>query len=618
MSWPQKCIQTYDDNLHLAGKTTATIKYPLTPLFFISQKVQIEIELSEQATFITAARLENEDTLIPATESSGGRSSGIAAHPLCDNLGYLGMADKGKPYSEKFKAYRKELSAWAESKFTHEIPQIVLAYVDQKTVLTDLEQAGVIERGAPKDKIEKLMVRFVIQKENGERESCATCESLFRAYEAYYLSNYKEEENDLCYLTGDTVPIASNHPKGIYNGAYGAKLISANDNTNYTFRGRFSTGDEALCIGAVASQKVHNALRWVIANQRYICGNRVFVAWNTQKTDIAKPWSLAMDEDEEEAETDSFTMPEYQEKLKRYLNGQLQALEKVDRDVQVMSLQAATTGRLSITYYNELDGDVYFQRIAQWYGDCCWFFFRKEKGKETVTSPKPIDIVRYAFGTERENPKNEKVKNKKPGKYIDVNEDVLTEQMQTVFHSILDNAPIPNHIKQALVTKCMCRQAYEKGHYSQLMRITCAVLRKYYKDKNKEVKMELDNQERDRSYLFGRILAVAEKVERSTYNKEEQTREPNAIRLWSAFVQHPMATWNTLEELLHPYYQKLNPGSRMFFRNLISEIVSLFREEDMADRNRQLEDTYLFGYYLQRRELFKKSNENENNEIEEE
>lgn len=130
--------------------------------------------------------------------------------------------------------------------------------------------------------------------------------------------------------------------------------------------------------------------------------------------------------------------------------------------------------------------------------------------------------------------------------------------------------------------------------------------------------MELDNQERDRSYLFGRILAIAERAERSTYSADEQKREPNAIRLWSAFVQHPMTTWMTLERLLIPYYQKMNTGSRIYYKNLIADIVSLFRDGDMADKNRPLEDMYLIGYYLQRREFFKKSNENENKENEEE
>ena len=127
--------------------------------------------------------------------------------------------------------------------------------------------------------------------------------------------------------------------------------------------------------------------------------------------------------------------------------------------------------------------------------------------------------------------------------------------------------------------------------------------------------MKLDTTETNRSYLFGRILAIAERVERSAYSKDEQNREPNAIRLWSAFVQRPMSTWMTLEGLLNPYFQKVSPASRTYFRNLLSEVVGLLQEEDLDNRNRQLDDLFLIGYYLQRKEFFK-NNEVENKEEE--
>lgn len=126
--------------------------------------------------------------------------------------------------------------------------------------------------------------------------------------------------------------------------------------------------------------------------------------------------------------------------------------------------------------------------------------------------------------------------------------------------------------------------------------------------------MELDNQERNRSYLFGRILAIAERVERSAYAQDEQGREPSAVRLWSAFVQHPMTTWKNLEQALIPYYQKLKPGIRAYYKNLIAEVVTLFREEDMPNMNRQLDEMYLIGYYLQRRDFY----QNKKQAIEEE
>ena len=122
--------------------------------------------------------------------------------------------------------------------------------------------------------------------------------------------------------------------------------------------------------------------------------------------------------------------------------------------------------------------------------------------------------------------------------------------------------------------------------------------------------MKLDLENQDRSYLYGRLLAVCEKVERTTYDRGE-SRETNAIRLQSAFVNHPMQTWKILEGLLNPYFQKLRPGSREYYRELISSIAASFQDEDAMALNQELKETYLLGYYLQRAELNKKKEEKE-------
>lgn len=74
-------------------------------------------------------------------------------------------------------------------------------------------------------------------------------------------------------ITGSYDIPAKQHPKGIipFNG--NAKLISANDNSNFTYRGRFSDDAQAATVGYIASQKAHNALRWLAAEQ----GARVVV-----------------------------------------------------------------------------------------------------------------------------------------------------------------------------------------------------------------------------------------------------------------------------------------------------------------------------------------------------
>ena len=119
--------------------------------------------------------------------------------------------------------------------------------------------------------------------------------------------------------------------------------------------------------------------------------------------------------------------------------------------------------------------------------------------------------------------------------------------------------------------------------------------------------MVLDTNNQDRSYLFGRMLAVMEYAERSTY-KDGEDREPNAVRMQSVFSQRPMYAANILENKLKPYIQRLSPGKKILCSNLMGEIYSLFRPEDADKLNRPLEDTYLLGYYLQRNELYSKKN----------
>ena len=177
---------------------------------------------------------------------------------------------------------------------------------------------------------------------------------------------------------------------------------------------------------------------------------------------------------------------------------------------------------------------------------------------------------------------------------------------------MLDRQPMPRDIVSALVNRTSTPLAYSRNSRETLLSTTCAIIIKYYIDRGilkgdkDEMKLNLEN--RDRSYLFGRLLAVFEKVERSTYEKGEK-RDPNAIRLQSAYVNHPLKTWKILEDALKPYFQKLNPGSREYYKRLISEITEQFCEEDSALLNQELKETYILGYYLQRAELNKKKDD---------
>lgn len=116
--------------------------------------------------------------------------------------------------------------------------------------------------------------------------------------------------------------------------------------------------------------------------------------------------------------------------------------------------------------------------------------------------------------------------------------------------------------------------------------------------------MSLEPEKKDISYQFGRLLAVLEKAERDTYDKEER-REPNAMRLQSVYVQRPMHTFRILcEQVKNAYFPRLNPGSRVFYDNLMGEIIEKIDGYSENEQNRALADSYLLGYYLQKNALY--------------
>ena len=92
------------------------------------------------------------------------------------------------------------------------------------------------------------------------------------------------DENPLCMISGETIVPARQHPKGIIPMNGNAKLISANDTSNFTYRGRFTDDQQAVTISYEASQKAHNALRWLAVEQgaRIVFGGRTFLCWNPQ------------------------------------------------------------------------------------------------------------------------------------------------------------------------------------------------------------------------------------------------------------------------------------------------------------------------------------------------
>lgn len=586
----QKAVETYDSHKSLVGVYREG-QAVLAPVSHIVTAANLEIAINEDGHFVSAAAVDKSQPkiAIPATESSAGRTSAPCAHPLCDQIGYL------IPGNEvKYRLYVDQLSDWAASEYAHPKLAPILKYVKGETVLTDLLSCGLVsldDKGKPEN--EKLLVRWRVLGDG--TEECWKDRSLFDAFIRYYAEK-SEGAHALCMVTGDKTAAAGQHPKGIIPINGNAKLISANDSSGFTYRGRFAEEWQAAAVGYEASQKAHNALRWLAQEQGVTYGGRTFLCWNPQGKPVVPATGRFA----------AFSKPvfepsDYREALKKTLEGMREKLEPAD-GVVIAAFDAATTGRLALTYYNELLGSDFLQRLHDWDATCCWKDWRFG-----IQSPTLRQIVNCAFGTQQTE------------KGVTTDDRVLRQQIQRLISCRVDRAAMGADIVKALVSRASRPLAYEENVRENILFTACAVIRKYRYDKFKEEwEMALEPEKLDRSYQFGRLLAVMEKVERDTYDSGEG-REPNAIRQQSVFCQRPMYTANLLEKQLErAYFPRLRPGSRIWYKNLIGQIMDTISQFPQEEWNNPLSDSYLMGYYLQRSALYTGKNNNDTEEKEHE
>lgn len=599
----QAALRTYESQAHLAG-IPVDGRETLAPISHILQKAQIELTIHQDGTFQEARTVSKAQarTIIPVSEGSASRTGNvIRPHPLSDQLEYLSPLG-----SDKCNAYLSLLGRWAQSEHSHPKVQAVLRYVQGGTILTDLAASGIIslqEDGSLADgkvdgvNYEKCMVRWRILSPAAGPSACWQDPSLFESYIAFYHGLQDPDTAEPCVLCGELDIPAQSHPKGMVAANFGAKLISSNDGSGFTYRGRFANISQVGSVGYTASQKAHNALRWLVANYGVVMGGRTFVWWNPSGNPLPLLDFLGMNSEL----PPQATFVDYRQQLLSALQGYQLKLSASD-DVIIAALDAATTGRLSVTYYNELNASDFFLRLQKWYLSCVW-----NTSLRGMWSPSLKEIVRCAFGTQRSD-------------FIEVDDRVLREHVQRLLHCILDCQKLPYDIVQALIHRANQPLAYNPGNRERVLAVTCALVRKYQNELGEHEKevctLSLDKENRDRSYLYGRLLAVAELVERSTYSRDEK-REPNAIRLQSVFSERPLYAWGILEKALIPYYQSLAPGLRNYYKRIVQEIVDALSADDPA-LDSKLDDIYLLGYYHQRFELTKKKDQNkteeENNE----
>lgn len=626
MNWIQSLYETYENCQNMLGYSSDAAR-PLLPICHITTQTHIEVVIDGKGNFRRAQIVDKDGstTIIPATESSAGKA-GIKpeCHPLSDKLQYLAgdFVDYGgevtsgfsKDPIEPYQNFVGLLTKWCQSEYSDPKARAVLAYVQKKSLMRDLATQKILlldgngklqsKENAKRDKNvkdifsvvgsqDKAFVRWAIESPESSEPRAWLDRGLWESWINYYL--YSRTDTGLCMVTGQEQLLTDNHPKYIRREGDNAKIISANDASGFTFRGRFIDDAQACGVGMETSQKAHYALAWLISRQGYQAGDLAVVAWAISGAKILQPTedtyaALYGNLVPEESKT-ADTAQDVAIRLKKKIAGYRQEIGERG-DVVVMAVDTATesTARLSIVYYRALKGSEFLQRIETWHETCAWrhtYHYSKEQKRYIPFdgAPAPADIAEAAYANNRN------------GKF-DLDDKLRKSTVKRLLPCIVDGQPVPRDLVESVVRRASNRVGLEDWQWSKTLTIACALFRKHKEGKEK-LEMSLDETRTTRDYLYGRLLAIADDLEELALYKAKEKRATNAARYMQQFSQRPYQTWKQIHEALTPYMIRL--GGAHFYKNLIAQVINL--NPEAFEGNKPLTGEYLLGYYCQRQEL---------------
>ncbi len=502
---------------------------------------------------------------------------------------------------------------------------------------------GVFDQGAA------FVAWQVINSELGSQAKTSQAEtwkdnSLFDSWQQFYAT--LDSTDGFCYITGQNRPLASKHPNRILRSATNAKLISANDMDSFTFLGRFTDnkasikahGLQGANISAVVTEKAHAALSWLLARQGREEAGQAVVAWAISGTDTLQPTepldkSAAFDiiENAEQSVQINFEAADAEEfenmdnedsaqerdvideeaplpfkhsnnlghlfatHLNNTMQGYRQKLAAHDQ-ISIITLEAATPGRMAVTYYHESMPNDYIDALESWHRQFAWYFTYADsetnERKLTLKAPTPKQIAHVAYGARLS--------------------DALKKQVVSqVLPCIVEGAArqFPWQLVDLSIKRACNPLALDNWEWEQAVGVACALYRGYYlrqsDDKQRSYTVALQTDYNNRDYLYGRLLAVAEDIENLALRIAGEKRSTTAQRYMQQFANRPFTTWRNIELALKPYENRLKSnraGYLVNMQDLLDQIMSRFDVEDFSNDS-ALSGEFLLGYHSQKMQI---------------
>lgn len=627
MSWLHRLYETYEQ---CADKNQFS-KDPLLPIRHTTQKADLEVTIDAEGNFQRANVIMKDDqtTIVPCTEESEGRTgSRPVNHPLCDKLQYVagdfqkfgGEVTSGfsnNPH-EPYRKYVDTLTNWCKSDYSHPKLAAILEYVKKGRIIDDLVQEKILfldsqktllkewtgdEQTTPpifkktKDRDKgphEAFIRWRVEVPGNLQSKTWNDQEVRKSWIEYNETQHTKQ--GMCMVTGKKRELAKQHPANLRHDGDKAKLISSNDTSGYTFRGRFEDADQACTVSFDVTQKAHKSLKWLIKHQGFKNGSQVIVAWAVSGEDIPDPIANSatlFKSETREVETCAQSQGDagqtFALRLNKYIAGYRVTLGSTN-NIVVMALDSATPGRMAILYYRELNGSDFLDRVQGWHQVFSWHQNYPNKLR-FFGAPSPNDIAEAAYGPSKD----------------DTLKKLHKKTVERLLHCIIDGQAIPRDLMESTIRRTCNRSGFKHWQFEKFLGIACSLFKGSFKERNYQMALEHDRTTRD--YLYGRLLAIAEHIEGRALYLADEKRDTNVAKLMQRFAERPYSTWRSIELALTPYKTRLRakrPTFLMEMEKRLDEVSGKFQTQDFLDDQR-LSGEFLLGYHCQREELWKGS-----------
>lgn len=630
MSLLTALLDSYDYALEhdMVGKPDAYGNL-LVPMFYDSVdsdgKNILEVIISKEGRFIAYDYVPKGETIIfPVTEDSAARSSNVAPHPIVDNMSYV--VQDGSPRNQ---AYMDQLESWLEYE---EIDYIRIIYdflkkdkiikcyyesllpdpIDENLKKSDPELAAAEEEKRKKkiERIEKIYITFTIAEYDGQKNvSVADNRDLQEKYRDYFFNSLcNDREKIICNISGKPDYLCFKHQPLIGR----ARLVSQIKAHEENYKGRFTIANQNIALGVETSQKVHLMAKYLLMGQNThteLAENAIMITWfsddiqNESEASIEKPIQvknlagiiktveIEMQENRGLSIADEMT----KEIVKSFTNGNPKFSDDASYYVAILDNLVKGKGRVMLKYFKELSVSRLKVNLYSWNEKYHWYRSGNENRNINYT-PSLKEIILAAYGIEREG-----VGLETPKKAF------YSSQYQNIVTALIEGRDIPSNFERALAMNIRNRMHYDKK-WEDVKSCALAVLNN--KGGFESAMLKRDNN--DRSYLFGRLLALFEQLEEITYEKDKE-RATHAQKLWTTYANNPTVTMLRLRKLLNPYEIKLakseSPIKQELYADIKKEMTSVTNmlsehyDFQSTDMSRPLDYNFIFGYEAQRRSV---------------